>query len=806
LSNNSISSIRKLTKDGDLILRENTLTYTLDKFSGNIDSYLNNSTNFYPSTVYKDLVDILMKRIEGESINSIHVIYGGFGSGKTQLLSKLVEVISKNNSDMILHMDGLNQDEVDLQTIIIDKLKLQSTSNNFFTEFKNYLQNKPLIIIIDEIVVYLKKLHAIKEGDTNKKELALVFLQQLSVEVAKSKNAALLISIPSDQQLYQNESMDVIDIIDNLDAIFNRISSRHSPIIKQDFNKLLTSYFFKDINPKIKNTYIQSLYTEIQELDSFFPFNYYFIESLWDRLYQKPGFQYLRGILRLLSIVVQNLPDDISIAYIDLTNLSVREEFYRFLSNHELYDVIVKDIHRIHGLGNLAIKITNIIGLNSLLGYSTTESEIIHICQNRFVSKGIIIDIMDKIEENQWYLTRDNNNFVYKVEPNIIKQVSDNSIKINNSDITQFIEEILRDRHNSNLYKLLFSSENKSFSMDKINLLIKDIDNKTNYDLLYFTNKGNINPQINSIILLYSSTYDWIDKLKQFLALKYIDKKLKLKYDHLIQRLSSRSTEYIITSFNQIDYIKNGVIHTENKYLPSSENIIDFLINDGIVFTTISSEYLLHILNSKTNLRTIKNVVEAFHTDTQLPKITSTDVLLSPIKQLVEQNLLTIQKLQSTQINSISEIENLQLILNTEISDEKVVGEIEIILPYTGKFPFNESFQIQINSNELKINDFASLINQLIPLKLLLGLTVVDVDLTLVNIESDQSKNSLTNLPLEVILTLLNSIKNMLKEDRIYISSLSLVISSSGFIDASTIISRLNNLTNIKSLNIIVKK
>ena len=79
-------------------------------------------------------------------------------------------------------------------------------------------QEKPVLILLDELVNYLKDSEGIKVGDTNLSEITISFLHNITEAVSNTENAMMILTLPGNEPAYKREAELLEDYKDSVDS------------------------------------------------------------------------------------------------------------------------------------------------------------------------------------------------------------------------------------------------------------------------------------------------------------------------------------------------------------------------------------------------------------------------------------------------------------------------------------------------------------------------------------------------------------------------------------------------------------
>ena len=251
----------------------------------------------YPTGGMKDICRGIFKRIaKGDASNepSVYRLGSGFGGGKTHTLIALAgaalhpQLIGEGETTVpveyapaepvrLVAFTGENTDVVRGALIpgsgdvraksLIGHIAWQLGGEFAFNEFKTYDQNlaspgsedirrllgdRPCLILVDELVQWLDRMQnsGLADGLANTRTLFSSLVQA----VESSPNAVLVITTPDPaSDAYKDAAQQVIDILDEVDSVFARISHQTIPSDLPDLPAILRQRLFARVEEEARS-------------------------------------------------------------------------------------------------------------------------------------------------------------------------------------------------------------------------------------------------------------------------------------------------------------------------------------------------------------------------------------------------------------------------------------------------------------------------------------------------------------------------------------------------------------------------
>lgn len=493
--------------------------------NGTADDIYNDPKLFFDLThVTKNLAgiyeDVLSRMAHGGS-RPLLVIDTTFGGGKTHTLVALYHLFShpdvaKKNADLKKILTSLNLPAVpDISLVAIDchnisSVKMPKKARTIWGEIgrqldqyemvKTYDQemrrpdadtlaklinstDKPVLILLDELVNYLKDAKAEAVGEQNLAEVTVSFFHTLTDVIVNSKNAMLIITLPGSESAYKEES----ELLEKYKTMIKEISGREGsftvPMERSEIYDVIRKRLFRTVDHQYATDvaeHLQKFYAEHQEsfpadvmtLDyrtktaKSYPFHPALVDLLYERVATIAEFQKTRGVLRLLSHILKNIYQNIDTldsdpiitpGIVDLNDMSIFQELTNKIAKGEFQSVINSDIvndeqtAKCQKIDNKPaygsnVRVSTAIYLYSLIGSNNEASK--GCSQNDLVlatsvegityPKDVLVDVIN-LENTLWYIYNKTGKLYFSVEVNLNKVIADET---QNVDQTQYDPEI----------------------------------------------------------------------------------------------------------------------------------------------------------------------------------------------------------------------------------------------------------------------------------------------------------------------------------------------------------------------------
>lgn len=521
-----VLSLKEAFETGKLIpyknIREGNITessFVVSFFSfldGKADPMYQDPQEFFKLThMTRNLQGILgesLERLGTGKAKPLMVIDTTFGGGKTHTLVALHHLyknssVIENDPKIKEILKEKDMSEIpDVAMVAIDGRNLSGLESEFKTiwgemarqldcyeQFKEYdinmqrptakvltdfleSQGKPVLILLDELVNYLKDSEGIKVGDTNLSEITISFLHNITEAVSNTENAMMVLTLPGDEPSYKKESELLEDYKESVRSIIAREGYFVVPLKKDDIYTIVKKRLFEHIDENIGTIVaeeIQSFYSKnsnylpeevkspeyFKSLEKAYPFHPVIIDILYDRIATISEFNKTRGVLRLLSHVIKkvyqkrgNIDIDpiITPGIIDLLDNSIYNELTNRIDQGAFQNVIrtdiVNDEHkaRAQALEPITymgsnVRIATTIYLYTLIGstkeYSrgaTLKDIALAVSIPKLLYPGDVEESLNKMDsiDGLWYFKQTAGHWYFTVDVSIKKLINDAKTRI----------------------------------------------------------------------------------------------------------------------------------------------------------------------------------------------------------------------------------------------------------------------------------------------------------------------------------------------------------------------------------------
>ena len=428
----------------------------------------------------KNILEIAKARLEGRSGDSVIQLQTPFGGGKTHTLIALYHKAKEWNAKVAV-IDGtaLNPEdnklweEIERQLTGIVSLTKGETAPGKEKLIELLSKNSPVLILMDELLEYITKAAGIKVGDSNLAAQSFAFIQELTGAVATVGNALLVLTLPSSILEHYDENAE--KVFQQLQKITGRMEKIYTPVKDDEIEYVVRARLFSKIDEKeaknVVDEFVEYARNEGLLLDDevsryrdrflkSYPFKPEVIDILYKRWGSFPTFQRTRGVLRLLSIVVNRLLEK-NIPYIrlgdfDLSNEELRRELIKHIGQ-EWDSIIAQDIvgnesgakkvdeslgaaYRSYRLGTVVSTTIFMMSFSGKGERGASVKEIKISSTYPDFSSSIIDTVITNLKEKLFYLS--NEGLFFTTQPNLNKILVSREENITDGEIYQEEKEI----------------------------------------------------------------------------------------------------------------------------------------------------------------------------------------------------------------------------------------------------------------------------------------------------------------------------------------------------------------------------
>ena len=352
--------------------------FTLDTYAANLGDVVKREgpaeyrhpKRFFQKTYMTEGLKALLRgverRVKGRGGDAVIQLQTPFGGGKTHTLITLFHKANEWNAKPVVIVGT----EMEAEQTLWGEMEAQLTGE--IQRFQGHRApgsakiseifaqvGKPIVLLMDEVLNYLTAATAVDIGRSTLAKQALRFVHNLTESVSASNNVTLIAT----RQSGEHENYGEADLSNEFKQLLDRMARVGTPVDDSEIAHIIRSRLFAEVNESAAKR-IAREFTNYADKESIlppgeqkseyrerfvasYPFQPEVIDVLYHRWGSFPNFQRTRGVLRLLSRVVQrsqrkNLPY-ITLADFDLGDADIRGELLRHAGN-VFSSIIANDI------------------------------------------------------------------------------------------------------------------------------------------------------------------------------------------------------------------------------------------------------------------------------------------------------------------------------------------------------------------------------------------------------------------------------------------------------------------------------
>ena len=603
----------------------------------------------YSTKNLEKIIESVKSRLDGEDVDHFRPIETPFGGGKTHTLIYLYHKFLEwhNKKPVVLvgtEMDPNTQTlwgEIEKQlTSKVDKLS--GNVSHGATAIKEILKNhQPILILIDELLHYVNRADGIKVEKTTLGEQTIAFIQELGEAIMNLDNVCVVVTLPSSANEQLNDQR-AAELFKKLKKFSGRIENIMSPVDDNDIPNIIRARLFQNMSEQIQDKAepIIKDFVDYCEEEGIFPEglekseyrkqfenSYPFLPQVIDVLYKRWGtienFQRTRGILRLLSIIVNDLLKTdkpfISLGDFDLSNERLRNELTRHLDD-QFKSVIAQDIV---GADSGATKVNKMMPQNlwakelgtrsaraifmyshsgAIISSGATDKEIMRATVSPGINSANISTVLEKFRNQLFYLNIEDGKYIFTKEVNILKMKLDKIENIDFREIEESEKNLIKENTTNNRFKVILwpktsKDVENSHSTKLVILKNNDVDL---VDSIY--NSVGEQPRVykNNIFILTPSEGE-MNKFQNSLKNKIAWEQIKSSNSSLKDEQKRTLTQELTRENDRLkDYVKEyySTLYIPEKNSPNKNHISVPLSTsqtiDQIVFEYLKQESLIN--------------------------------------------------------------------------------------------------------------------------------------------------------------------------------------------------------------------
>lgn len=356
------------------------------------------------------------------------------------------------------------------------------------------LGDGPVLILLDEVLVYVEKAMALTRGDSNLGRQAMIFLQGLTEVVNSRPRAALVYSL----QASAGEAVGAEGLLHDLDHLVSRMDQKREPVSGDDVLRVVQRRLFEDLGDESVHREVARAYADLvrkqlkaqaetddarREADSeaermerriceSYPFHPAILDLMYHRWGSLPSYQRTRGALQFLACVIHALAERgdgsalIGPGEVDFRDEATRGAFFSQVGERESYTAVMEADILSEGSG--AVVVDRRIGADApaldqlrvgtrmataimLYSFGSREGEERGVLETDVVAgalvpgldRNVIVAALHDLREEELYLHYTGRRYRFEPRPNLTKLIRDEANKFTPEEVLGTVREEL---------------------------------------------------------------------------------------------------------------------------------------------------------------------------------------------------------------------------------------------------------------------------------------------------------------------------------------------------------------------------
>lgn len=321
----------------------------------------------YQTEGLSSLLDVVYRRLEGNGGDPVIQIQTPFGGGKTHSLIAMYHQAGEWGANRVVMVGTPMSARDTLWGQLEEQLTGQRQNFADLTSpgrdpiLDLLSQNRPTLIMIDELLEYVTKAAGVEVGESSLAAQTIAFMQELTEAVSTMAGVSLVVTLPSSVLEHFDERAE--QLFQQLQHVSGRVEKIYTPVQEHEITNVIRQRLFSGLDERAMVRVIDEFMeyaaregllpagVEPSQYRERFAASYPFLPEVIDMLYHRWGsfstFQRTRGVLRLLALVIHSLKDSrlpyITLADFDLSNQQIRRELLKHIGQ-EFDSVIASDI------------------------------------------------------------------------------------------------------------------------------------------------------------------------------------------------------------------------------------------------------------------------------------------------------------------------------------------------------------------------------------------------------------------------------------------------------------------------------
>jgi hypothetical protein len=543
-----------------------------ETYTGRAPEEYRDSQTFFKKTYLteglENLLSVVQKRLQGRGGDPVIQIQTPFGGGKTHALIAMYHKAKewKAKTAVVVGTVLGGEDTVwgTIEKQLTGGVKLLSGNvSPGRDKIRQVLEkNKPLLILIDELLEYEVKVSGIKVQDSTLAAQTIAFIQELAELAGTIDRVSVVVTLPSSVIEHFDEKGE--RLYQQLQKTIGKVEKVYTPVKENEIARVIRQRLFSSVDhpgvKKIVSGFVN--YAEEQGIlpvgresssyrDDFlesYPFLPEVIEVLYERWGSLPNFQRTRGVLRLLSLVIYSLKESTR-SYITLADFNLEEnDIRRELVKHtgpEFDGVIASDISgpgsgskivdRALGSAYQGLKLgtrsATTIFMYSFSGGVERGAHLSEIKRSATTTENpsaAVGEAVEQLKSKLFFLQSQNGKYFFSNLPNLNRVLLTKMENIKDSVITEAERDLLKDEIRSSKLKVIVWPERPRDVPDNREIKLVILKSKNDESMNEILSTKGETPRVyrNTVLFLTGSETErsrFVEQAKRKLAFEQIE-------------------------------------------------------------------------------------------------------------------------------------------------------------------------------------------------------------------------------------------------------------------------------------------
>lgn len=364
-------------------------------------------------------------------------------------------------------------------------------------KLRQVLGDRPVLVLLDEVLVYVEKAMAVTRGESTMGRQAMLFIQALTEAVNGLPQAAMVYSL----QASVGEAVGAEGLLTQLDHLVSRIDAKREPVTGDEVMRVVQRRLFDELGDPGVHRAVAGAYAELvkrqlqaqaetddarREADvearrveerilASYPFHPALLDLMYHRWGTLPSYQRTRGALQFLASVTHALWAGgdgsalIGPGEVDLADGPTRSAFFSQVGERERYQSVVEGDIVSDGSGSAVVN--RRIGTDSpaleqlkvgarmataimLYSFGTPEGEERGVLESDLIAatlvpgldRNVIVAALHDLRDEELYLHYTGRRYRFEPTANLTKLVRDEALKFRPDEVLDTVRRAFEEK------------------------------------------------------------------------------------------------------------------------------------------------------------------------------------------------------------------------------------------------------------------------------------------------------------------------------------------------------------------------